>query len=277
MRPTQVGDVTVEFAERGTGDPILLAHAGLFSEWFAPLAAGPYLDAFRVITLRRAGYVPASRPERHLTIGDHAAHCASLLEELGIDRAHFCGHSSSALIGLQLALDRPDLVQSLILLEPAPGGELNGPKAQAAVPEAVGAAMAAFASGDTATGFDRFMLAVGRVDHRAVLKNALGAEGIERAIEESAYFPDEASAVMEWRFGAAEAAAIVAPTLVVEGSETARLATIPPESVGVLAGLIPHAERAVLDGASHLMPLEDPAGVAQLISGFARKHPIRPS
>jgi pimeloyl-ACP methyl ester carboxylesterase len=66
------------------------------------------------------------------------------------------------------------------------------------------------------------------------------------------------------------------PMLIVEGERTAELAAVPPESVSLLAAMVPHAEIAVLPGASHLMPLEDLAGVARLVADFARKHPIAP-
>jgi len=37
---------------------------------------------------------------------------------LGVGRAHVVGHSTGANIALQLALDRPEVVQTLALLEP---------------------------------------------------------------------------------------------------------------------------------------------------------------
>ena len=40
---------------------------------------------------------------------------------LGIERAHVVGHSASGCIALQMALDVPDVVHSLALLEPAAG------------------------------------------------------------------------------------------------------------------------------------------------------------
>ena len=274
MKRICVGQGVVEFSERGSGDPILLVHAGVFGDWFAPLQADSHLDGFRLISMRRAGYVEGAPPTRHLSLADHATHCAILLDELRIGSAHFVGHSSSALIGLQLALDRPDLVHSLILLEPAPGGALNGPISSAVAPGAVGAAMAAYAEGRAADGFDLFMRAIGGDHYREVLDASLGSEGHARAIRESAYFPDEAAAVWEWAFGREEATRITAPLLVVEGERTAGAAVIPPESVGLLGALVPHAETTVLRGAGHLMPLEDPSGVAKLIAGFARTHPI---
>ena len=49
----------------------------------------------------------------------HAAHGARLMRHLGIERAHIVGHSSSAVIALQLALDCPSAVHTLVLMEPA--------------------------------------------------------------------------------------------------------------------------------------------------------------
>jgi pimeloyl-ACP methyl ester carboxylesterase len=275
-RRVRCGDDVIAYHDLGTGDPVLLVHAGVFSDWFASVAAARELDGFRIVLPRRAGYVEGSSPARHLSIADHARHCAALLDEIGVRRVHVCGHSSSALIGLQLALDRPDLVHTLVLLEPAPGGGLNGPAHAAAVGEAIGASMEAYGAGDTTMGFERFMIAVGGQHYREVIERALGREGHERAIRESAFFPDEARAVWEWRFETADADRIKAPLLIVEGERTAELAVVPPESVSLLAAMVPHAETVVLPGASHLMPLEDPAGVARLVADFAWKHPIPP-
>lgn len=85
-------------------------------------------DGFRIIRIVRAGYGSGPAPVRHLTISDHAAHCAALLEHLGLDQAHVVGHSSGSAIGLQLALDRPDLVGSLILSEPPLFDDLVAPE-----------------------------------------------------------------------------------------------------------------------------------------------------
>ncbi len=262
-----------EFVERGRGDAILLVHGGVFSDWFVPVAARPEMDDFRVIRMRRAGYGQGSVPSAHLTLADHAAHCARLLGELEIDTAHVCGHSSGALIALELALSRPDAVQSLVLLEPAPVSALVGPQCQSAVPAALGPVMVAAAGGELASAFDLFLRAVGGAHYRSVLDAALGPDGYERALQESAFFfGDEVHAAQEWTFGPDEAARIEQPMLLVEGGETATVSTIPPESVRLLAELVPYAETSVLPGASHLMPLEDPGGVARLVTEFARRH-----
>ena len=72
---------------------------------------------FRVIaydqtgTGRSGGEVPEG-----YSIADMAAEVATLLDELGVARCHFVGHALGGLIGLQLALDRPGLLDRLVVV-----------------------------------------------------------------------------------------------------------------------------------------------------------------
>jgi len=259
----------IGYRDVGRGAPVVLAHAGVFSSWFLPLSQLLPRDRYRVLWLRRAGYGDGPRPGRHLRIADHAAHAAGLLDELGIEAAHWVGHSSSCLIGLQLAQDRPELVASLTLLEPAPGGELHGPADEQFIAATVAPAMAAYARGDLPGAFDLFMRGVGGAGYRAVLSSRLGAAGVQAAQQESGFFfADELSAVREWRFGAAQAARIWQPALVVLGEHSPRVTPPMVETVQRLTGMLPHARRHTLPEASHLMPLQQPGQLAQLISQF---------
>ena len=72
---------------------------------------------FRVIaydqmgTGRSGGTLPPS-----YAIADMAAEVATLLDELAVRKTHFIGHALGGLIGLQLAVDRPALVDRMILV-----------------------------------------------------------------------------------------------------------------------------------------------------------------
>jgi pimeloyl-ACP methyl ester carboxylesterase len=267
------GSMAVSYDERGAGVPVLLVHAGLFSDWFLPVSRAPELDDFRVVRARRAGYVPAHPTTAHLTIEDHARHCAALIDALDLGSVHLVGHSSSCLVGLQLALDRPDAVRSLVLLEPAPGGALQGPADHDFVAAVVGPAMGAFAGGDHEAAFDTFMRAVGGDDYRELLERRLGPGAWRRAIQESAFFfGDEAQAVQEWSFGGAQASRIRQPALVVLGGDSAARTALFGETVERLATLLSNGRSVTLAGVDHMMPLQNPTAIARLVAEFARAH-----
>jgi pimeloyl-ACP methyl ester carboxylesterase len=195
----------IEYIERGQGEVVVLVHAGVFSDWFTPLSETRALDGFRVIRVRRAGY-GANVTSGHLSVADHARHIGALADHLSIKTLHWVGHSSSCQMGLQLALERPELVQSLILVEPAGGGGLAVPASEDIGRRFIGPSMAAFAQGDIESAFDTFMRGVCGDEHRAVIEGRLGAEGYQRAIEEARFFfSDEIIAVAEWAFGTDEA------------------------------------------------------------------------
>src|SRR5688572_9166993 len=102
--------VELEYEVRGDGEPVVLIHAALVADFFAPLMGRPELAAYRLVRYHRAGYA-GSGPGDGVDIGRHAAHCHALLRHLGIDCAHLVGHSSSAAMAIQLALDSPATVR----------------------------------------------------------------------------------------------------------------------------------------------------------------------
>jgi pimeloyl-ACP methyl ester carboxylesterase len=270
MQTFRVAGAEIEYSDRGEGQPLLLIHAGVFADWFVPLASSPMLEGFRVIRVRRAGYTSGSAPTSHLTIGAHAQHCAQLLDTLGIERAHVVGHSSSALIAVELAATRPELVRSLVLVEPPLAGSLLLPAEAAMVQPLLGPAFEAAAAGDIAIAFDAFMTTVCAPDYREVLEAALGSRGLLTAERDSGFFfVDEVPAVLDWTFDAAAAAGVTQPALVVQGGGS------PPivhDVAARLAGWLPHAEMTTVEDADHLLPLRDPAALARLTFDFATRH-----
>lgn len=221
VRRADVGDVELEYWERGEGETILLAHAGVFGEWFAPLFHEPALDGFHVVRVHRAGYRGSTRPHRQLTLADHARHCCQLLRGLGVQRAHWVGHSSSGCIGIQAALDDPDLIASLVLLEPAP--HPSGPSSAELTERVIGPAMAAVGAGDFALAADIFLRGVDGPAYRDVVTARLGDGALDRLVSDAMFFfTNEIRAAVEWQLDAERAARVTAPTLLAVGAESWR-------------------------------------------------------
>jgi pimeloyl-ACP methyl ester carboxylesterase len=262
----------LDYDQRGTGEVICLVHAGVFSAWFAPLFEQPALDAFRVIRPIRPGYGRSPAPPDPASIAAHARQCGELLRALGVTRAHWVGHSSSCCIGLQLALDDPGLVASLILFEPA---KPSGKQREVAASTYLGPALAAAAQGDVSRAFDVFVRGVGGDRYQEVLRARFGDDGLVQAEGESAYFfADELPAVGAWSFGPAEAARVAAPALLLCGAESRPWFR---ENVAILAEMLPDARTETLPGLDHLAPLTHPAELAATIGEYLNHPAATPS
>ena len=252
---------------------MVLVHAGVFSDWFVPLAASHTLDGFRVVRVRRAGYGP-STPKGPLTIQDHANHLAALADHMGFERLHLVGHSSGALIALQLASGRPELVQSLILMETAACGPLQGPAFAEVGEKFLGPAMGAFAAGNLDQAFEFFLRGTCGDDYRRVIEQSLGLAGYEAAVQQSLYFfRDEVVAAMQWHFGPLDAARVRQPVLIKEGAEGRKQGVFGKQVTELTLKLLPHAEVALIEGVNHMLPLQNPDAVGQVIADFAHRHP----
>jgi pimeloyl-ACP methyl ester carboxylesterase len=269
----EVGEDAVEFSDSGDGEAVLLIHAGVFVAWFSTLSDDPAMRRFRRVVPARVGYdstTPA--PTRHLTLADHATHCAAVLDGLGVGQAHVLAHSSGALIGLQLGVDRPDLVRSLVLVEPAVAPALLPPDVAAGFGQFARSVMATAAAGDLVGAFDTFMRRVCAEDYRTVLVDALGPDGLQQAERDCGFFfRDEGPAIREWSFAASDASRISQPVLLVQGGAS------PPVVHDIVAGLaemLPNAEVTTVPGADHLLPLRDPATLATIAAGFMGRHRI---
>jgi pimeloyl-ACP methyl ester carboxylesterase len=271
MEELQVPGAAIAWDDTGdpAGRPTLLIHAGVFGAWFEPLA--PRLPG-RVVRILRAGYTGGPPPAGPVEITAHAAHAAALLDRLRCGPAAVVAHSSSCVIALQLAHDRPDLVSRLVLSEPPLIDPLLDPAdipvVGAELGPAMGAAMGAAMAGDLPAAFAAFMAAVCGPAFRPVLADVLGADGLARAERDSAFFfADEVPAMGRWT--PLDPATISAPALLVQGgtspAPTHRL-------IARLAGLLPHAEVATIDGANHLLPLTHPDELAAAITARQLAH-----
>lgn len=84
-------------------------------------------DRYRILTWDYRGLFRSTSPPRRkgLSIPHHAADARHLLDVEGIDRAHLVGWSMGVQVSLELALECPQRVRSLTLLNGAPGHVLQ--------------------------------------------------------------------------------------------------------------------------------------------------------
>lgn len=109
----------IEYAEVGSGAPVLLAH-GAGGGFDQGLYFGRDLAArgLRVIAMSRFGYLRTPLPADASAAKQADAH-ACLLDALGVKRAAIIGASAGAPSATQLALRHPQRTSALVLLVPA--------------------------------------------------------------------------------------------------------------------------------------------------------------
>ncbi len=271
LERARVDGVELEYELLGAGEPVVLIHWGVSSAWAAPLLAEPALAGrYRVLSYHRAGFAGSSRVEGSLTMADHAEHCRLLMRRLGIERAHVVGHSSSAVIALQLALDSAAAVHTLTLMEsarPVPPTELQAAFVRDFVEPAVGR----YRAGDRAGAVDTFLRGVFGSGYRPALERGLPG-AFERAVAEAdAFFGQELPALQRWSFTAAEAARVTQPALAVLGANTEPTF---PERREVLLAWLPDVEPFDLPDATHLLHAQNPRGMAEGLAAFLARHPL---
>jgi pimeloyl-ACP methyl ester carboxylesterase len=117
MQTVELSQGRVAYWVAGDGLPLFFIHGvGTTGEtWFDDLQ--PLTSSYRLIVPNRRGY-GESRESPREWIG-HRDDAAALLASLGVQRAAVIGYSAGASVALDLALHRPELVSSLVLLDPA--------------------------------------------------------------------------------------------------------------------------------------------------------------
>ena len=110
----------LEYEANGAGEAVLLIHGGHIADAFLPLMREAALaDPYRLIRYRRRGFAGSDPHSGPFSIEQQAQDALALLKHLGVERAHLIGHSYGGAIAVQLAIEAPQVVHSLVLLEPA--------------------------------------------------------------------------------------------------------------------------------------------------------------
>jgi pimeloyl-ACP methyl ester carboxylesterase len=279
MRRAVLGDIELEYEIRGEGTPVVLAHAGVLPDWFEPLMYEPALaERYRLVRYHRVGYAGSTRLTRPVSLAEQAAHLRALMKRLGIARAHIVGHSSSANIALQFALDNAEMVQSLALLEAALLDVPSGPKVAAHV---LAPALERFRAGDRPGAVDTFLRGVAGTDYRAILDRVL-PHAFEHAVADAdTFFGQEMPAVRDWRFTRDDARRVTVPVLAVIGARSDDVRPVPGEPSHVFAERqerllewLPNAEPFVLPDATHLLQVQQPRALAEALATFFARHSI---
>jgi pimeloyl-ACP methyl ester carboxylesterase len=271
MKRAQIAGSELEYEVRGSGDPVVLVHGALVADAFAPLLAVPMLtDRHQLILYHRRGYAGSTHPKTPLSIAEQAADCRALMQQLGVKRAHVAGHSYGGAIALQLALDQPEAVYSLVLLEPA---LLVVPSIQLFM-DAMVPVFEMYNTGNKTGAVDAFLKAVVGPEYRNALDREVPGGFAQAVGDADTFFGLEMPALQQWTFTQADAGRIKQPVLAVLGGDSHALWPGWAEIHQLVQAWLPQTKPFVLKGATHGLQMIDPKGTAEAMTAFFARHPL---
>jgi pimeloyl-ACP methyl ester carboxylesterase len=125
----KVGDIEVFYMRYGTGEPVLLLHGGFFmaEDWVGQIPA--LSENHTVIAMDTRGHGRTTLGSKPLSYSQLSDDAAGVIEQMGLGPVHLVGWSDGGTAALGLALRRPDLLKSLVLLGTPFSTDNYGPEA----------------------------------------------------------------------------------------------------------------------------------------------------
>jgi pimeloyl-ACP methyl ester carboxylesterase len=233
---TEIGGHRTWFADSGgSADPVLMLHGGMSDSELMLEALEPALkDRFRILAFDRRGHGRTADADAAFHYEDMTSESIAVIEKLIGRPTHLVGWSDGAILALLVALRRPDLVRSLVLIGANYHFDGNVP---------------------TSPGGNGLKI----LKERYAERSPEGREHFAVVLKKSlAMFATEPTLTTD------DLRRILAPALVMVGDDD--LMTL--AHTASLYESLPHAQLAVIPGTSHAVLLEKPELAAQLVSDY---------
>jgi haloacetate dehalogenase len=122
------GRIQVRVRHGGSGPPLLLLHGNPQTHAMWHLIAPRLAEDFTIVATDLRGYGDSSKPP---TMPNHSPYSkremakdqVEVMRELGFERFSVCGHDRGGRVAYRMALDHPDRVAKLAVLDIIPTGE----------------------------------------------------------------------------------------------------------------------------------------------------------
>ena len=243
-------DTYYEVDGPAAGEPVVMLHGGFVSIESWAQQRAELAERYRLYLPERRGHGRTPDVSGPLGYDVQSDDTIAFMEAVGLSSAHLVGWSDGGIVALDVALRRPDLVRSLVLI-------------------------GAVAHVDGAT-------AEARQEVAAMTSDGLGSYVREMYDRLSPDGPEHFEAVFErlvevWRteptHELAELAAISAPTIIVIGDHD----VVSVEHAAAMQRAFPNAQLAVVPGSDHFLLFQKPELASRLILDFLAEAHETPS
>lgn len=285
MQTAIVGNIRLAYMEIGSGQPVVFVH-GIptdYRAWNAQVK--PFSSKYHMIAYSRRLARPNQNVEDYAnsTIENNSADLIGLVKELGVSPIHLVGHSYGGFTAAYCAATNPDLVRSLVLIEPAISTMILKDRRNPI--QLLSLLFKSPSVARSAATFQRKSLnpslaAFDRGDFDAALRfNMDGIMNRKGAFEQ---FPEPIRAMLKENektvgelvaeppiFDKQFASKISVPTLLINGENSPRVFHA---IVDRLARAIPNIEVVRIPGSAHFPHMERPDEFNAAVLGFLAKH-----
>jgi pimeloyl-ACP methyl ester carboxylesterase len=248
-----VGDASIYYRSYGRGEPLLMLHGGFASgeTWAGQIPA--LAQRYKVVAMDSRGHGHSTLGTKPFTFSQLAEDAAGVIAELELGPVHLVGWSDGGCTSLAMALERPELVRSMVLLG-TPFSTDNYPEEAKKLTENI------------LRPYSFTMLGIRALRRLTTPEPRRGAEFLEKMSEMWTQLPT---------YTVDDLRDIKAPTLVIgcDRDEFLSPAGDPLWVFRETAEAIPNARLEVIEGGTHIVSLERPDEVNRLILEFLQDLP----
>lgn len=282
MPRIKCGEVTLNYAEHGTGDVVVLAiHGNLGCTQWLDLVLPLIPDSLRIVTVDWRGCGKSDKPQpdpefANYAMKVHAQDHLALMDQLGIKHCHLYGHSTGGIIASHLLLLAPERFGKVLLLDPiTPLGAELLPEQLSILSSMRQDLVTCFLGMATAAPslFDPDSLRAGKTPRFAgglsEAQSKLFTELIAqtRVLSDGVWFGTPHNLAREWASGelAARMPEMRHEHLIIFGDQDM---WIPRDHLEIMVRQLPNARLESFPGVGHSMNLEKPELLAEIFSRF---------
>lgn len=261
----------------GEGTPVVLVHGAMMRDLLLPLADElTRRGGYQVIYYGRRGHGGRGLPTDATDIPGQATDVVTILDALGIDKAHVAGHSFGAYIALEVATQAPDRLLSAILFEPVLAQALSEATQQDMkefVEVVIPMVAEMYMSGEADRAVRTFCDITSGVEGAIELIEPIlpvGARALA-AVDLNTFFQVDGPAMLSWMVDPATVKEIPTPVQWFNGADS------PPwfyESRDFLQELLPTTKAVDIAGAGHYFPILKPAETATALDELVRSNTL---